>query len=427
MKFYAEINKIDEDQRLVYGYASTEALDFQGERVSKSAIQEALPDYLKFSNIREMHQASAVGVAEEATIDEKGLYLVAKIVDDNAWKKVKEGVYKGFSIGGKRLAKVDDTITKLRLTEISLVDRPANPQSVFDVFKSDSVDEDNKKENSEMEKIAEREDVNPKEGEKKYGKVKFADPKNKKYPIDTEEHVRAAWNYINQTKNADKYNSSDASSIKRRILAAWKDKIGGEPPSAEKDTEKTVSKGLYTVGCLANLIAGLEDIENSVTWEADFEQDGSELPKKLRIAVENLGNILRDMVVEETDELNESNDIENAQHVENLAKNEESKMNDEIKKQLSEISTALGKVMDQNKQLVDQNSELSKRVQELEAQPINDTKGYVNDSGVTRISKAQDNGAIEDDLQKMIDAETDNSKKAALELKKIYQDGGYLA
>ena len=44
--------------------------------------------------------------------------------------------------------------------------------------------------------IEKREDINPEEGERKYGDVQFADPTNKKYPIDTEEHVRAAWSYI---------------------------------------------------------------------------------------------------------------------------------------------------------------------------------------------------------------------------------------
>ena len=34
-------------------------------------------------------------------------------------------------------------------------------------------------------KIDKREDVNASTGEKKYGDVKFADPTNNKYPIDT--------------------------------------------------------------------------------------------------------------------------------------------------------------------------------------------------------------------------------------------------
>jgi len=124
MKIYADIIKTDDEKRMVYGYASTEALDSQGEIVRKDAIEEALPDYMRFGNVREMHQASAVGVTKEASIDGKGLYLAAKVVDDSAWAKVKEGVYKGFSIGGKALERLDNVVTKLRLAEISLVDRP---------------------------------------------------------------------------------------------------------------------------------------------------------------------------------------------------------------------------------------------------------------------------------------------------------------
>ena len=46
--------------------------------------------------------------------------------------------------------------------------------------------------------IDRREDVNPNEGLREYGDVEFADPTNHKYPIDTPEHVRAAWSYINR-------------------------------------------------------------------------------------------------------------------------------------------------------------------------------------------------------------------------------------
>lgn len=79
-----------------------------------------------------------------------------------------------------------------------------------------------------------RKDVNPKEGKKKYGNVKFADPVNKKYPIDTPEHIRAAWNYIHHKKNAGKYDATDKKAIVGRIKRAWKSKIDKNgPPSAE--------------------------------------------------------------------------------------------------------------------------------------------------------------------------------------------------
>lgn len=136
-KFFADIIKTDDEQRLVYGYASTEAIDVQREIVRKEAIGEALEEYMKFANIREMHQPSAVGIAKSATLDDKGLYISAKVVDDSAWAKVKEGVYKGFSIGGKALQKAEGVISKMRLTEISLVDRPANPECVIDLYKFD--------------------------------------------------------------------------------------------------------------------------------------------------------------------------------------------------------------------------------------------------------------------------------------------------
>lgn len=138
---FIPFTKSDDDERMVFGYASTETMDSQGEIVAKDAITEALPEYMKFGNIREMHQPSAVGKAQEATIDEKGLYLGVKVVDDTAWNKVKEGVYNGFSIGGKIITKINDTITKLRLTEISLVDRPANPEAVFAFYKGEDMEE----------------------------------------------------------------------------------------------------------------------------------------------------------------------------------------------------------------------------------------------------------------------------------------------
>lgn len=71
-----------------------------------------------------------------------------------------------------------------------------------------------------MAPIGRREDVNPTEGTREYGDVEFADPTNKKYPIDTAEHVRHAWSYINKESNAAKYSKKDAAEIRNRIKAA---------------------------------------------------------------------------------------------------------------------------------------------------------------------------------------------------------------
>jgi hypothetical protein len=71
-------------------------------------------------------------------------------------------------------------------------------------------------------KIDKRDDVNPASGEEKYGDVEFADPVNNKYPIDTADHVRAAWRYINQKDNAAKYDADEVETIKNRIKRAGK-------------------------------------------------------------------------------------------------------------------------------------------------------------------------------------------------------------
>ena len=71
-------------------------------------------------------------------------------------------------------------------------------------------------------KIDKRDDVNPETGEHKYGDVEFADPTNNKYPVDTPEHVRAAWSYINHKDNAAKYDANEVETIKDRIKKAAK-------------------------------------------------------------------------------------------------------------------------------------------------------------------------------------------------------------
>lgn len=70
--------------------------------------------------------------------------------------------------------------------------------------------------------IKRRDDTNPDQGERDYGDVQFADPTNNKYPIDTPEHIRAAWSYINHKDNAAKYEASEVKTIKERIKRAAK-------------------------------------------------------------------------------------------------------------------------------------------------------------------------------------------------------------
>jgi hypothetical protein len=71
-------------------------------------------------------------------------------------------------------------------------------------------------------KIHRRPDTDPRQGLAKYGKATFADPVNKKYPIDTPGRIKAAWAYIHQPRNAAKYTGDEVRTIRRRIRRAAK-------------------------------------------------------------------------------------------------------------------------------------------------------------------------------------------------------------
>lgn len=148
MRLFGELTKIEDqpDGTLkVYGVASTGARDDAGEIVLPAAMQAALPDYARYPALREMHQPTAAGRTLEASVDEDGATrIVAHVVDPVAIAKVKSRTYSGFSIGGRVLARDPadaSVITRIKLSEISLVDRPANPEAVIDLWKADVADE----------------------------------------------------------------------------------------------------------------------------------------------------------------------------------------------------------------------------------------------------------------------------------------------
>ena len=152
--------KVDIEKRIVSGFASLDNVDKQYDIVTTEA---SLSAFAKFrGNIREMHQPSAVGkmisFKEEKYFDPeskkfyKGIYVstyISKGASD-AWEKVLDGTYTGFSIGG-RMNKWDDAyneeldksiriIKDYDLVELSLVDSPANQfASIMSVEKVDGV------------------------------------------------------------------------------------------------------------------------------------------------------------------------------------------------------------------------------------------------------------------------------------------------
>jgi hypothetical protein len=399
MRLYGAIQKVeplDDGTVRVHGIATSEAVDDQGEVVQAEAMRAAIPEYMRFPALREMHQLSAAGTTLEAEVGEDGVTrIVAHVVDPVAVAKVRNQVYRGFSIGGrvtKRAAGDPKTITGLVLNEISLVDRPANPEAVFDCWKAAEgvgerspahqatatlagepfnppmqiwacgvPDHNHRAKNDAVRCLQERAlgpadqvylDVAPgaeatidaarkaietaegalaklapggdqgadgrEAGEvsssvpKPHRAADYADPGyqsdgKRRYPIETERHIRAAWSYINEPKNAALYTGDQLKRIKDKIIAAWKEKIDPDgPPSAEDDAKAAcgaLTKALWDVGRIAQIVLQLDWLHDALDIEAAMEGDASPQPARLQAIIGELCSFLNALVAEETGEL----------------------------------------------------------------------------------------------------------------------------
>jgi len=145
--FYFDLHKSEEstdDSRIVEGYANIEETDRHGEIIMREAFKGALSEYMKNPIMRYMHNEEPIGKIIKAKVDEKGLFVKAELVNspdvplaNKAWALIEAGVVKAFSIGGRVLkrgeGKKANVIEKLWLAEISVVDIPANKNSLFTV------------------------------------------------------------------------------------------------------------------------------------------------------------------------------------------------------------------------------------------------------------------------------------------------------
>ncbi len=155
MHLFIPLSKADAAKRLVYGSATAELPDRAGEicdyASTKPLYEQWSADCARASggkslgNVRAMHGNVAAGkVASIAFNDEeKRIEIAAKIVDDDEWRKIEEGVYTGFSQGGAYVKRWSDpenpdlTRYTARPIEISLVDLPCLPEATFELVKAD--------------------------------------------------------------------------------------------------------------------------------------------------------------------------------------------------------------------------------------------------------------------------------------------------
>jgi hypothetical protein len=120
----------------VYGKATDDSLDIDQQICDSDWLKKAMPDWFTTGgNIREQHSSIAAGVATDYEEKADGHYITALVVDPVSVKKVETGVLKGFSIGIRGPRVVRDTkaaggrIVDGQIIEVSIVDRPANPNA----------------------------------------------------------------------------------------------------------------------------------------------------------------------------------------------------------------------------------------------------------------------------------------------------------
>jgi hypothetical protein len=132
----------------VYGKATDDSLDIDKQICDGDWLDRAMPHWFKSGgNIREQHSNIAAGVAKNYELKADGHYITALVVDPVSVKKVENGVLRGFSIGIKNPRVIQDSkaangrIVDGQIVEVSLVDRPANPNCQLVLAKSTSADE----------------------------------------------------------------------------------------------------------------------------------------------------------------------------------------------------------------------------------------------------------------------------------------------
>lgn len=325
-KLYAEIAKMeaqDDGTVKVWGYASSEAVDSDGEVIAAEAMKAAIPDYMKFGAVREMHGSNAAGTAIEINVEDDGrTFFGAHIVDPVAVTKVKTGVYKGFSIGGSVTARDElnkSQITGLKLTEISLVDRPANPDAVFTCFKADKPKDDEEAADKDDEP-ADKTDETPTDDTEKADGEKVDDKEDDK----KDEAEKSASVNLSESEIA----------ILKAVLA-----------KAEKPKDEPVAKSMYQVKSLA-------DVLTSLKWlieDAAYDNIDETVIAQIKESAGSLAESLKALAVSEADKLvdglaakaDKSDDLAKAESADELVKAQDAlkKSNDALAKAQAEIES----------------------------------------------------------------------------------------
>jgi hypothetical protein len=370
-KIYGTISKteeLDDGTIKVFGYASSGSEDSDGEFISPEAMKEALPDYMKFGAVREMHGDSAAGTALEAKVLEDGkTWFGAHVVDPIAVLKVKTGTYKGFSIGGKVIERDNlnkNFIKKIKLVEVSLVDRPANPEAVFTMFKAEDLKESEKLDKDKKNIYNERKNkvMNKNEKiEKGLGNVQWI------------AQLVSELDFLYQNLQAEKEIEGDNSEIPDDLKNVITSLSSILVQSAQEETSELESQENQEPEVeVVDVDEDDEQDDNSMVEMSNkiknLKKSGARNSQKDQATLNQILSLLKELGADESKE-DESDNKDNKEEDNEKDDNKKSSKIDNLEKMNKEQSEFISELDKNLKKMIKEKNDLEKRISELEKEP----------------------------------------------------------
>ena len=287
-------DKNDDGTLMVYGKATDDSLDIDQQICDPTWLDDAMPEWFKSGgNIREQHSNIAAGVAKEYEKKKDGHYIHALVVDPVSVKKVDTGVLKGFSIGIKNPRVVRDQkaangrIIAGKIVEVSLVDRPANPNCQLVLAKS----AEGQSNLFKVEELIEKEEKKP-----DYASINTGGEGSE--PSDKELYNRVK----NEAKaKFDVYPSAVANAW---VVREYKKRGGTYKKKTDKGVD-TLELPYITEGeAMSNLVNDIMDLSKSYA--------GGDLLKFDRNTYDNARQALAQLIAIEAQEMNEGSNEESS-------------------------------------------------------------------------------------------------------------------
>lgn len=292
-------------------YASTKDKDRWSDIVEPEAFKNALSMYMLNPIVLLQHDMDKpIGIVEEAKIDDNGLYIKAKITENEDWvfSKLVNGVLRSFSIGYRvkdyedrdiynsdwEYAWSDFVIKELELYEISIVSVPMNP---YALMKS------------------------------------MADCFEKEEEVEETQEVETAWVCKEEWETTEANEEETTTINEEETVEETTEENTEETPVEEevKECETTVEQMDEMVE--ANTEEKVEEtveeetVENNEEEVKEVEEKDEDVPLDIEAVVPETSET-NENVEEENVEEAKSEDVENTENVENQETVEETEIND---------------------------------------------------------------------------------------------------